>query len=124
MNRQILSSDCFQSAVTKIKAEWHPEAVPPTILYAELAAHFAANFDSIGDDEKKDIFSIIETNLIQENEPDSTFELTGFVESLLHKDSNGQFDFSKILKLLGERTREYCIKYNSFTSNSIKGLDS
>ena len=97
--------------------------MPPTVLYSVFAEHFVSNFSSFETEQIVQIFSEIEKNLVQKNEPESTIELTGFVESLLNRDSAGEFVFANVVEFLGSQTREFCIAVNRFSSVKTKGLD-
>ena len=122
LNRLESKHPRLKAAADRLREEWAPEYPPLTVLAAAIAREFSQTWRDFNEHELRSLFAVVEEVLSHDDSASQDLIATGFLESLQAAASAGTFDFSVISKFLGEKSKQYCQAWDTFTGSKTPGL--
>lgn len=115
------ASPTARAALEGLSREWAPEPAPPTIAMSAIARDLSRlKEDATG--EWPAVLALIERAMIEGDESVQTAASTGFLERMLSDATAPDWKYRRMLKVLGLRSRQYCVAWDKFTKLSTPGL--
>jgi hypothetical protein len=105
-----------------VSGDSEPTAPPDIFLFSEFGVAITRIVDNVEESQIAELFDAIEDYMRNGDENVGAAVATGLLEALLNESSAKRFDFQKVSRFLGDRTKEYCVAWDRFTGCNTPGL--
>jgi hypothetical protein len=93
--------------VEVLNRHWAPEEPPLTTLFAALGDQVVVDFGCVGDDTRRQIFTLIERAMCSGDSELVTAVATGLIESIVSSVANDATTWKRVRNSFGEKSRQH-----------------